>query len=284
MQVRRKSGELSWKAGIIFFKIVSGKVFITEVPMVRFVCSCILMALVLLAGTAGHAQEEVFFTGGWPLDRYQPRVVCALLGEAFSRMDVKFRFKHYPSARSLVMANSGEADGELHRVYEFHEVSDGRFPNLIRVESQLLTMHLAVFAKAGKKDVTCIDDLRGSRIGYLRGRQNARKMLLKISSETNIAPQNSEFSLLRMVAEGRLDYALVESFDGRVLIKTRGELMDLREVGRLTETRIFTYMNKKHAALAKRLAATLDGMKRDGSFQEIVDRVHKELLEDVPPS
>ncbi len=98
-----------------------------------------LFSLVLLALSPIQAQavDEVHFVGGAPLDTYQPSVIVPILQEAFARNNINFKATHYPSARSLVMSNSGAADGELHRVYNFQEVSKGKYPNLIRGKTNL---------------------------------------------------------------------------------------------------------------------------------------------------
>lgn len=242
----------------------------------------ILLVLIALLSCGGQASavDEVFFVGGAPLDTYQPRVITALLTEALERNGILFSAKHYPSERSLFMSNSGEADGELHRVFDFHEVSDGRYPNLIRIESQLMSIYMAAFAVNKRIVVDKWTDMDGAAIGYLRGRQNAKKYLSTLRSAL-IYPQNTEEGLFRMVREGRLDFAVSESLEGRKMVRQHPELNGIVEVGKLKETKIYAYMNKKHAELAKILAATLEAMKHDGSYQRIVDEVTAEYLAGV---
>lgn len=239
--------------------------------------SLLLTFVLLVCGGRAFAVDEVFFVGGAPLDTYQPRVITALLTEAFWRNGIKFRAEHYPSARSLLMSDSGRADGELHRVYEFHEVSQGKYPNLVRIESQLMSIYLAVFSN--RKDITIRQwsDMEGAYIGYMRGRQNVKQHLSALK-DASIYPQNTEYGLFKMASDGRVDYAVSESFEGWRMLQQHPELQSVTEVGKLEETKIYAYMNKKHAKLAKRIAATLEDMKRDGSFQRIVDKTVAELL------
>jgi len=239
----------------------------------------ILFALSLLfVGSGASAQDEVLFVGGAPHDTYQPRVIIPLLEEAFRRNGIRFSAESYPSPRALLMSNSGVADGELHRVHDFHEVSEGRYPNLIRVESQLMSIYLAVFSAKNRAEVASWDDLKGYIVGYRRGRQNTKKHLETVSDETLIKPQNTELGLFRMAAEGRVDYAVSESFAGQHLLQRNPELGGVKEVGKIKEARIYAYMNKKHAELAKKIGATLEDMKKDGTFQKIVESVREEIL------
>lgn len=236
-----------------------------------------VLFLHIVCGGIALAQEGVLFVGGSPLDTYQPRVIVPLLEEAFRRNGIEFKAESYPSARSLMMSNSGEADGELHRVYDFAEVSEGRFPNLVRIESELLVIHLSVFSE-DPATINDWSDLKGADVAYQRGRQNAQNYLEKAVKPKHIHPKNSDILAFRMLANGRVGFVVSESFEGQRMIFKNDEFKDIREVGRLKETRIYAYMHKKHRELAKTIAATLEAMKQDGTYSRIVERVRKELL------
>ncbi len=231
----------------------------------------------LLISTISHAQKEVLFVGGAPLDTYQPRMISALLTEAFKRNGVQFKAKHYPSPRALMMSNSGAADGELHRVYDFHEVSKGQYPNLVRIESQLMSIYMAVFSNGAETMKVDREQLKTSTIGYLRGRKNVQNYLNELKPQY-IAPQNTELGLFKMLNIGRLDYIISESFEGSRIIASNPDFSTIKETGRILDTKIYAYMHIKHAKLAMTIAETLNQMKRDGTFQEITDRIHAEIL------
>lgn len=237
----------------------------------------ILIAFLLIGGSGvAYAQDSVLFVGGAPLNTYQPRVIIALLTEAFNRNGIKFKAAHYPSSRSLLMVDSGEADGELHRVYDFHAVSEGKYPNLVRIDSQLMTVRLAVYAAGEGSPISDWEQLQGNSIGYLRGRQNVKEHLELISGD--VRQQNTELGLFKMVAAGRITYAISEVFEGQRIIASHPELHMIQEVGHLEETLIYAYMNKKHEKLAQTVATTLDEMKRDGSFTIITNKIRQEIL------
>lgn len=233
--------------------------------------------MLLLSAGMVSAQERVHFVGGAPLDSYQPQVIVPLLEEAFRRNGISFSATGMPSSRALLMSNSGQADGELHRVYDFHDVSNGKYPNLIRVESRLMTVSLAVFSLNGQP----IEDwtqLQGHDVTYQRGRQNVQNHLSSILEGSNLHPKNSDLIAFRMAADDRMDYVVSEEFEGIRLIATTPELANLKKVGTLEETHIYAYMHKRHASLTKRIGATLEAMKQDGTFQRIFDNARNNLL------
>ncbi|WP_291329605.1 ABC transporter substrate-binding protein [Desulfovibrio sp. UCD-KL4C] len=216
------------------------------------------------------AQDKLVFASGSSMDSYQSMIIYPLLKEAFQRNGIKFEVKSFPSPRALLMSNSGALDGDLHRVYEFHEVSNGDFPNLVRIECQLLVSYIGVFSSKHNARITSWAELKGATVGYRGGRQNVKKNLNGVLQDSNIFIETSELSLFRMAEKGLLDYIISESIEGKKFLYLYPDLKDVKEVGRLSEMRIYAYINKKYSDLAPKIARTLDAMKRDGSFQSIM--------------
>ncbi len=203
------------------------------------------------------------------MDSYQSMISYPLLKEAFKRIGIEFEVKSFPSSRALLMSNSGALDGELHRVYEFHEVSNGKFPNLVRIECQLLSSYTGVFSSKHNVKINNWEDLKGSTVGYRGGRHNIEKNLSGVLQESNIFIQTSELSLFRMAEKGLLDYIISDSIEGKKFLYLYPDLKDVKEVGRLNEMRIYAYINKKYSDLAPKIAESLNEMKHDGTFQAI---------------
>lgn len=242
----------------------------------KYFILALLFVLVPCSGVA-VAQDEVLFVGGAPLDSYQPQVIVPLLREAFARNGIRFEAEAYPSARSLVMSNSGEADGELHRVHNFAEVSKGRYPNLMRIEFQLMSVYLSVYSKKSGT-ISRWKDLKGYDIAFQRGRQNVRAYLENAVGKNDIHPKNTDLTAFYMLAEDRVDYVVAEDFEGQRILQLYPELQGIKAVGRLEETRIYSYINKKHSQLAETIAMTLTDMENDGTYQRIVEDVRASLL------
>lgn len=80
-----------------------------------------------------------------------------------------------PSRRSLELSNSGKVDGAMHRIYDFHKVSGGKYTNLVRIESHLMTVNLAVFSKLDL-NIIRYEDLVGHTVVFIRGNKNLDKL------------------------------------------------------------------------------------------------------------
>jgi ABC-type amino acid transport substrate-binding protein len=224
-----------------------------------------------------YAIDEVHFVGGAPLTHYQTSIIVRVLEEAFRRNKITFTAKHYPSARSLAMSNSGEADGELHRVYEFHKITQNKYPNLIRIEAQMLTVTVTLFGAKKDISVETWDDLKPYTVAYKRGRKNFETGLNKVLPSEQILAMDTDEDALRMVVRGRADLALVNAPEILVVISKNSELANLVPVAQLSQARIHSYIHKKHEALAPVIAETIEKMKQDGTFQQIVDTVSEEM-------
>jgi ABC-type amino acid transport substrate-binding protein len=237
----------------------------------------VLLLCLVCAVFPSYAVDEVFFVGGAPLNHYQTSIIVRVLEEAFRRNNITFTAKHYPSARSLAMSNAGEADGELHRNYKFHEVTQNKYPNLIRIESKMITVSITAFAANKEISVETWDDLKPYTVAYKRGRKNAERQLSKVLPPEQIFAMDTDEDALRMVVRGRTDLALGNAPEIFVVIGKNPDLTDLVAVAQLSKAQTYSYIHKKHEALASVIAETIEKMKQDGTFQQIVDTVSEEM-------
>lgn len=218
--------------------------------------------------------RELVFTGVAPQNTLQPRLIIPILTESFRRMNIKFSAVYRPSLRSLVDSNSGLFDGELHRVYDFARITNNRYPNLVRVESKLLSVWLAAFVKKDFRIETW-QDLSKYNIIYYRGRKNVERMLSSFMPANAVSASVDDLTAFRMLSKDRADVVIAEERGGQQIIDSHKELKGIKMAAKLEETKIYTFMHKKHNKLAIRLAQILEEMKLDGSFRRIMSSVLK---------
>jgi len=218
----------------------------------------------LLLASHLQATNEIVFTGGASLKSYQPSIIVPILTEAFKRNGIEFRALYHPSLRSLILANSGKLDGELHRVYDFHKVSMGKYPN---------SVWLSAFSSNGII-ITGWGDLKGYRVAYYRGRKDVETILNKVLAPALITRVNTDEQAFSMLAAGRVDLVISESIQGKMLIESHQKFSKITEVAKIDESKIYAYMHIKHEKLVGDIAEILNGMKEDGSFLKIVDKVN----------
>ncbi len=237
----------------------------------------IFLITLLFSASDSRSQvvKELVFSGGAELGDYQPRIIIPILTEAFYRLGIKFSARYIPSSRSLAMSNSGKTDGELHRVYNFHEVSNGKYPDLVRIDSKLLSVWLAVFSHRKDIKIERWEDLKNYNVIYYRGRQNVKNQLEKYLPKEQIYEVTTDKAAFNMLSKKRADIVISESHEGQILIESSTNLANIQEIGRLEETLIYSYINKRHESLAPLVAKTIERMKQDGTYATIVNQFNK---------
>lgn len=227
-----------------------------------------------MQASIAEAVDEITFSAGAPLDGYQARIIVPILSEAFNRNQISFHAEYHPSLRSLRLSNSGEVDGELHRVYNFFEVSNGKYPNLLRIESLLLSVWLSAFATKDIK-IESWKDLKKYTVIYYRGRKNVESRLNLILPREQIYAVNTDAQAFKMLNAGRADIVISESVQGNKILADNPKLSAVVEIAKIQETKIYAYIHKKHEKLSPKIAETIEQMKVDNSFSKIVDDVNK---------
>lgn len=242
-----------------------------EITMKKNTMTSLLLVITFLIFQTVNAQsiKEVSFSGGAPLNTYNPSITVPLLAEAFKRNGILFHASYRPSLRSLKLSNSGVFDGELHRVYNFHQVSKGKYANLLRVESQLLSVSVAAFA-IRPLHLSSWKDLRGLKVAYYRGRKNITNILDQVLEADNIIRVQDDEHAFALLVANRVDVVVTTSNQGGKITKNTAAFSHVIEVGKLEESKIYAFMHNQHQQLAQKIAVTLEQMKADGTYTSIV--------------
>lgn len=181
---------------------------------------------------------------------------------AFARAGVGVSLQPLPSERGLVMADSGQLDGDANRINGL----EAAYPNLLRVPESNMTYEFTAFTLRPDVVVRGWDDLKNYSVAYIIGWKiydehvHARGVV-KVATPENL------FALLRA---GRVDVVLYYRLGGVYYARKLG-LTNLRALDPPLATReMYMYLNRRHADLVPRLAEALRSMKRDGGYERIV--------------
>ncbi|MCJ8297317.1 MAG: transporter substrate-binding domain-containing protein [Pseudomonadales bacterium] len=236
-------------------------------------CSFLLVILSSLTSLSSQAVENVTFTSGQPLNQYVPSTIIPILTEAFKRNGIRFKAVHHPSLRSLLYSSTGNLDGELHRVYDFHKVSGGKYPDLIRIESELITTWLAIYSTK-KIPFDNWKDLKEYKVSYSRGKKILDNLLPRFLPKEQIVVANNDTDAFKMLSDGLVDVVIAGSKTGVDLLEAHNQFSNITKVQNVHPIRMYSYIHKKHQQLAAKIADTLEQMKKDGSYAKIVGAVN----------
>jgi polar amino acid transport system substrate-binding protein len=191
-----------------------------------------------------------------------------LATEAFRRSGLDIKFVKLPAERALLLANSGEYDGDLFRPAGI----EGQYTNLARVPEKLADLELIAMSKDPSIPAS-FAAIRERSVGYIRGWRVYEEAMAGAKNVTTVIDHEQLFRLLQL---DRIEVALVARWRYMNLAPQRmpgSEHFTVLEPA-LSKRDTFIYLNLRHAAHMPRIAAALRAMRQDG----FVQRAEKEIL------
>ena len=194
----------------------------------------------------------------------------AVVAEAYGRLGVEVDIRGYPAQRAILLASSGEADGEVQRIDSVREL----YPSLVQVHPAVNYLEASVFSSKTEFEPNGWDSLDPYCVGIIRGIKFA---------EAATAGMNRHFiadypSLFRMLEHDRIDVAVTPRVNGRYHIRS-AKLDSISELGEpLARFELYHYLHERHRDLVPRIAAVLEEMRASGDMRAIRDHANKVLM------
>ena len=225
------------------------------------------LILALLPGLAGGAVPSSPPLAAAPLQLHVARghdsatqdAAARVLEVAYARAGVGLRLETLPAPRATQRLEAGLLDGDAARIeayFEAHPVLHRVGPPLMRVSQVAYTRADAGFT------VRNLDDLRGRRVGIVRGLVQSEQLVAGLDRVTAVT---SGVQLYRMLAAGRLDVVVDAPMNQRRHSAELG-LHNVMAQATLCEQPVYHGLHRRHAAIAPRVAAALDAMERSGEL------------------
>jgi uncharacterized protein (TIGR02285 family) len=203
-------------------------------------------------------------------------MVEEVLTEAYKRIGYKAQFKLLPGKRSLEEANQGKTDGDTARITG----TEKDFPNLIQIPTPLVNFQANVFTLSVKKEIKDWSDLKGLRIGVVRGVRYATKGTEGMNPffAENVA------HLFQLLMDNRIDVAVTGWRQGEINIRRSFGTSGIHPIGEpLLSAHLYHYVHKKNKDLVLPLDKVLTEMAAEGEIDMIVDRAFQ-VLQIVEPT
>lgn len=199
----------------------------------------------------------------------QPGFLNMLAEGAFKRIGVEVEITVLPAERALINVNSGLDDGDIFRAPGMER----NFPNLIQVPEPMLDYAFVAYARRADITIRTWDDLQPYSVAYASGWKIFENNVRNVKEVTITSSIVDLFSLLE---KGRVDVILLDRWGGQSIVHQMGYKLKPQEPP-LARTNMFMYLNRKHAALAPKVAQALRDMKADGSYKKIFDATLRPL-------
>ncbi len=215
-----------------------------------------------------------YFSGDWAYE-----YANLVYEEIFRRLGHDFQFVVLPPERALVEANVGRLDGNAGRI-EFDATLKERYPNLIRVNEPLTKVTFGAYSKNGTLKVDGWNSLKDKDIliGFDRGVKMCEIRLPLYVKARNLFPFTDYRLGFKMLDRGRIDLVIQIKTTGDALLKQKKfEGTKIKYIGDLETVPVYPYLNKKHTALVPKLAEALRAIKKDGTYDRLMDQSMKNL-------
>jgi polar amino acid transport system substrate-binding protein len=213
---------------------------------------------------ATPVEKKIFLVGSNSTKQsFHGKYVELLYTEVFKRMGYQLTYEGYPAKRASHMSDSGEADGEIHRVFDYGEAHS----NLIRVEEA----HNSIFFVAYGTDLNIqIDGWQSLKntdfmIGYRRGVKKCESELPRVTQDHQLMKAATARQGLDQIFRGRTKIFIGIKRNIEEAVKSDTvKYQNFHQTGMMEETTVHLFLNKRMKALAPEIAATLRQLKEEG--------------------
>ena len=223
-----------------------------------------ILLLCLLLPAPGQAEQEYRIGMPCVTTECQLPPLGLVVGEAYRRLGRKAIFQPLPSLRELEYANVGITDGCLVRTPSVAK----DYPELVQVPFPLLRNRIVACSVRDDVEVPNQEALRQYRVGILRGSILVGLICKRVGLEPVV--YNQVGNGLKMLQEGRIDMVLEEQILARIAAENLA--MTLRYSQPLHHGYYYHWLHRRHAPLARELAATLREMSKDGTTRRLLGR------------
>ncbi len=236
-----------------------------------------LMLLMFFSSlSAAYSQDEAFYIStsykNLLSNPEQTGMLDRIMEDIFRRIGLDARIVFTPTEKSLVDVNAGLLDAELNRIAGM----EAEYPNLIQVPEPNMTMEFVAFAKK-EFPINGWDSIYDLYIGIVRGWKILEKNTAGFPQRTLVPTETELFTMLH---KNRLDVALYSKLTGYAALKEMNYEGIFHLKPPLASRKMYLYVHKRHADLVPKIAAALQGMKKDGSYARIVSEATGPYIKD----
>lgn len=218
----------------------------------------------LLVTSLGIKAEPMSLTISSVTGTNEVGIAEEILSRAYKAIGLKVEFIGIPRGRGLMLANSGELDGEIVRI---ESVADS-YPNLLKIPTAILSMDSLLIVNKSYQGAHELKAFRDYRIGIIQGELHAQKA----TAGLKVIQATTDKQLIAMLQAKRLDAIIIGNYDRREL-EIYPNFEQLRVINPpLTSQPLYHFLHKKHASIIPKLNRALKMLKQKGVFETVVDK------------
>jgi len=223
---------------------------------------CLLPSLLLASGTLNFSNSTESSAAS--------SFALPILTEAYKRLGIEFTVTKYPAKRSLISANLGKSDGEIHRISGLQK----EFPNLIEIKVPIVKLEWMLYSKNYNFKVEGIKSIKPYSISTRRGIIFAERIVSKAKNHLLV---NGWMQVLATLEHERVDLALIPKIAAsKILQKNPMRIYALMPP--FQEFYLYHYLHKKNQNLIPKITKVLKEMEKSGEITDIWNQIEKNLI------
>lgn len=218
------------------------------------------------AGIAADPRPVLVLTGSQDSYNAVGPWLTLIYTDALGRLGYRLDYRPYPARRASALADSGGADGEMHRAAGYAL----QHPELVQVAVSHFSFNFCAYATrpielAGGWQAFKDNALR---VEYRSGIARAELQLAQVAPG-RVSTANTALLGLRKLQVGRSDvYIDVDLVVEPLLAQDEFRQSGIRKVALVETIELYMHLHKRHAELAARLAQVLTDMKKEGLIEK----------------
>ncbi|MBI9092050.1 MAG: transporter substrate-binding domain-containing protein [Desulfobacterium sp.] len=242
-----------------------------------------ILALVLVTFFTKGLQAEVIRIGTdkWPphediFNLEAPGFCTEVVRAVFKRMGVAITITQYPWSRAVDFVFKGRNDALFCALFSEERARFCHYP-----EAAITTLKYLLFIKkenVGTLTFNTYDDLKGKRIGIVRGFAYPVEFSNFVETEKNAqAVENDGYNFQKLMA-GRIDYVIADNANAMLIIREMGLTGKVVPISSkvILESDLNLIFSKKTVteAFVKKFSHALDAYKKEAAYGKIWEKYY----------
>jgi len=190
-------------------------------------------------------------------------IICT---KALSQVGYGLKTFSLPAERGLKNSNAGIDDGEMTRVAGLNTL----YSNIIQVPEKIFDWKFVVFSKHDMALHSGWEGLAGRDVGFINGWKILEK---NIPSSVYSVKVRTPEQLFEMLNKNRVDFIIYEYWSGMKFIEDPEFASIQPHSPPLMVEPMYIYLHQKHDRLVLPLAAAIQEMKQNGSYQRLYSQM-----------
>lgn len=225
--------------------------------------------LVLSQLTQANSYHFAYITG-----LVDQEVGVLIMKRVYEKAGLTLTATPFPGLRAQSMANSGEMDGEVMRIWGYGDQTK----NVIRVPTPFYSVVTTGFHKESDPvSVNSKEDLKKYSLLKVLGVKHTDEITKGISSK-NITNVSDPIKMMKFLHDGKPNLALTNPLEGDIIIKQLKytNIVPLKKP--LATQPLYHYLHKSHADLVPKIDATLKSLQGSGELDKIVKESEEQVI------